>query len=150
MPTRPWPTINAIVPFGFWTEFTPVVPDVYKNAISPQQEIHDMACLLHKMKQYLEMMAHEVNVDKEALNALIAEFEKFMDGGFEDYYEAELRDYIIENFPALAQVFLTNGVFFGLNDEGYFVAYVANQMEFVLDTISDSTSENYGHLTITY
>ena len=148
--TRPWPTINSIVPFGFWTAFTPVVPDVYKNAISPQQQIHDIACLVHKLKEYVEMMADEVNVDKDALNALIAEFEKFMDSGFEDYYEEQLVSYIVENFPALAQVFLTNGVFFGLSDDGYFVANVANQLNFTLDTISDADDANYGHLTITY
>ena len=96
------------------------------------------------------MLGEEINIDRERLNLLVETFDKFMESGFEDYYEEQLEQYIIENFPMLAQVFLTNGVFFGLNDDGYFVANVANQLNFVLDTISDESSDKYGHLTITY
>ena len=146
----PRPTLDAIVPFGFWTKYTPVVPEIYKDAFSFQQQVHDMCCMLHKLVDYSDMLAENINLDHSAINDLEEKFQQFMDSGFEDYYEAELEQYIMENFPRLAQIFLRNGVFFGLNDDGYFVANVANQLEFVLDTISDPSSENYGHLTITY
>lgn len=139
-----------IVPFSGWNAFTPVVPEVYKNAYSMQQQIHDMCCMLHKLKEYADMLGENINIDHAAIERLEELFQQFVDHGFEEYYEAELRNYIIQNFPALAQIFLTNGVFFGLTDDGYFVAYVANQLQFTLDTISDASSENYGHLTITY
>lgn len=146
----PIPTISPIVPYAFWTKFTPVVPDIYKDAISQQQMLHDICCMLHKLREYSDMLGENINIDHEAIAELEAEFQSFVDGGFEDYYANLLDEWLIEHFPTIARMFFIDGVFFGLSDDGYFIANVANQMNFELNTISDPTSDNYGHLTITY
>lgn len=143
-PTPPVPLWPAFFPSA------PVVPKLYYDALSPEQRIKKICEQLQRLCDYANELGIALNIDRDTLNKLLADFEKFIESGFEDYYEGLLNEYLVENFPSLAQVFLTNGVFFELSDDGYFVANVANQLNFTLDTISDATSESYGHLTITY
>lgn len=142
--------MNNINPYRHWTAFTPVVPDIYKDAISPQQQIHDMCCAIHKLIKYVDMLGDNINIDRETIELLKENFDKFMESGFDDFYKAQLEEWIRDHFGEVIQSVLNQGVFFGLTDSGYFCANVAYQLAFILDTIADYSDENYGRLTITY
>ena len=119
--------MGPIVPFNFWTAFTPVIPDVYKEAISPQQQIHDMCCMLHKLVCYSDMLARELNIDKQKLQELSDMFDKFMESGFEDYYAEQIHAWVIENMPSIIEDAIRM-VFFGLTADGYFCAWIPTSM----------------------
>ena len=58
------------------------------------------------------------------------------------WYEANIIDIIGE---------MVKQVFFGVNDQGYFVAYIPESWrDITFDTIMDYSSEYYGHLTLSY
>lgn len=145
-PTR----LNSILPFAGWNAFTPVVPEVYKNAYSMQQQVHDMCCMLHKLKEYADMLGENINLDHEAINALEEKFQQFMDSGFDDYYRAQIEQWINDNFIEVVRNLLNQGVWFGLTDDGYFCANSLWQLFIEFDTDMTPTSDSYGRLILRY
>ena len=143
-------TARPIPPFMGWTAFTPVVPDIYREAISPQQQIHDICCRLHRLTEYADMLSKEMNIDREIYDKLIADFEQFMASGFDDYYREQIEQWVRDNFLDLMKSILNQGVFFGLTDDGYFCAYEVWQLMIVFDTIASYDDDNYGKLVLTY
>lgn len=142
--------ISPVVPFAGFNAFTPVVPEVYKNAYSMQQQIHDMCCMLHKLKEYADMLGANINLDHEAINRLEEQFNQFMESGFDDYYKEQIREWVSDNFLQLMKNLLNQGVWFGLTDDGYFCANSLWQLLIEFDTDADPQSETYGHLILRY
>lgn len=145
-----FPKLNRIVPFAGWDAFTPVVPDIYKNAYSVQQEIHDMCCMLHKLKEYADMLGENINLDHDAINKLEEQFEQFMESGFDDYYRDQIQQWVKDNFLQLIKGLLNQGVWFGLTDDGYFCANSLWQLFIEFDTVMDENSDEYGRLLLYY
>lgn len=144
------PFVGPIVPFNFWTAFTPVVPDVYKEAISPQQQIHDMCCMLHKLVCYSDMLASELNIDKDKLQELSDTFDRFQESGFEDYYAEQIHAWVIENMPSIITDAIKM-VFFGLTADGYFCAWIPESWSDIwFDTGANYLRSDYGHLMILF
>lgn len=129
---------------------TPVIPDIYREAISPQQQIHDICCALKKLSEWSNELGYEVKLNHDAIDALEQQFQQFIDSGFADYYLDEIETWLSENLPDVIQTVLKM-IFFGLTDDGYFCAYVPKSWSnIIFGTIADYDSENYGHLTIGY
>jgi hypothetical protein len=84
----------------------------------------------------------------DALDKLQAEFEKFQESGFNDYYEAQVREWVSENLDyVFTQV--AKQVYFGLNLEGYFVVYVPQSWDdIVFDTGHVYSEDTYGRLIL--
>ena len=143
-------TTSPIPPFWGFSAFTPTIPKLYWDVKSQEQRILNLFDLLNKLVCYAEQMGIQLNVSQDELEKLKAEFEKFQDSGFEDYYAAQIEQWIRDNFNKIMKQILNQGIFFGLTEDGYFCANVAYQLTFVLDTIATYSDENYGHLTITY
>ena len=144
------PIVGPIVPFNFWTAFTPVVPDVYKDAISPQQQIHDMCCMLHKLVCYSDMLASELNIDKDKLQELSDMFDRFQESGFEAYYAEQIHAWVLENMPDIIRDAIRM-VFFGLTADGYFCAWIPDSWTDIwFDTGANYNRSDYGHLMILF
>lgn len=141
---------TPLTPFGTFMGATPVLPSMYWDVYSAEQRWKAICKLLKKLCEYVEYMGDEVNIDRNTINKLLADFEKFKESGFFDYYAAQLEQWIHDNFGEVMKSVLNNGVFFELTEDGYFCANVAYQLAFVLDTVADYSNDNYGHLTITY
>jgi hypothetical protein len=142
--------VVPLTPFGTFMGATPVLPSMYWDVYSAEQRWKAIAKLLKKLCDYVEYMGDEVNVDRDTINQLLEDFDKFKESGFFDYYAAQIEQWIRDNFTDVMRKILNQGIFFGLTADGYFCANVANQLTFVLDTIVDYSNENYGRLTITY
>lgn len=144
------PIVGPIVPFNFWTAFTPVVPDVYKDAISPQQQIHDMCCMLHKLVCYSDMLASELNIDKDKLQELSDMFDRFQESGFEDYYAEQIHAWVIDNMPDIIRDAIRM-VFFKLTADGYFCAWIPDSWSDIwFDTGANYNRSDYGCLMILF
>lgn len=141
---------GGLAPFPGFVPSAPVIPKLYWDAISQEQRIRRICEMLHKIFDYASQLGIAVNTDHATLERLLADFETFKESGFLDYYEEQLVLYIETHFNELMSKMLNAGVFFGLTEDGYFCANVAHQLAFVLDTIMDYSSDDYGRLTITY
>lgn len=140
-------------PVPLWPAFfpsAPVVPKLYYDALSPEQRIKKICEALHRLCEYANELSIAINLDHQTIEQLQADFTKFMESGFDDYYKEQLAAYIEDHFGEIIYKILNTGIFFGLTQDGYFCANVAYQLAFVLDTIIDYSSDNYGRLTITY
>lgn len=144
MPPNPVPIWPAFFPSA------PVVPKLYFDALSPEQRLKKLCEELHRLCEYANTLGLSINVDHKLIEQLQADFEKFMQSGFDDYYKEQLAAYIEDHFGEIVYKMLNTGVFFGLTEDGYFCANVAYQLAFVLDTIASYEDPNYGRLTITY
>lgn len=141
--------LNPLIPYGGFTTFTPTLPEFYWDVYSSEQRIKHICYELCKLAKYDDYLAEQLGLTRKDVEKLMADFEKFKESGFEDYYEQQINQWVIEHMPdIMAQA--TKMVFFGLTDDGHFCAYIPAQWAFVFDTIIDYDSDDYGRLTITY
>lgn len=141
---------TKLTPFCSFIGNTPVLPSLYWDVYSAEQRWKAIGKLLKKLCDYIEYMGDETNIDRDTINQLLDDFDKFKESGFFDYYAEQIEQWIRDNFGEVMKDVLNQGVFFGLTDDGYFCANVAYQLAFELDTIANYSDENYGHLTIKY
>ena len=85
------------------------------------------------------------------LNQLVEiqnEFDEFKEGGFEEYYEAQLDRWIRDNMEGIIGQSIKM-VFFGLTQNGHFVAYIADSWkEIRVDTGIVYNLSTYGRLIL--
>lgn len=137
-------------PYAGFTDYTPTIPKLYWNVYSQEQRYHAICKELHKLICYVDAVGDVTNENAEAIAELIAEFEKFKDSGFYDYYAEQIEKWINDNMPDIIRKAIKM-VFFGLNLEGYFVAYVPDAWsDITFDTPANYTDENYGRLILSY
>lgn len=146
-----YPDITRWVPcFAGFTMYSPAVPKLYWDVRSAEQRLKAICEQIHKMICYADMLGDKINITHDEIEALNALFEKFIESGFEDYYEEQIQAWINAHMPdIIAQAIKM--VFFGLTTDGYFCAYIPSSWEgIIFDTISDYSSDNYGCLTLSY
>lgn len=141
---------TSVVPYPFWNKFTPTLPALYWDVDSHEERIKRICLELHKLVEYADYLGENINLDHETIEQLLADFERFQESGFFDYYAEQIEQWVRDNFNDIMKQILNQGIFFGLTEDGYFCANVAYQLTFVLDTIANYSDENYGRLTITY
>lgn len=142
--------VQPLTPFGTFMGATPVLPSLYWDVYSAEQRWKAISKLLKKLCDYIGYMGDEINVDRDTLNRLVEDFEKFKESGFIDYYEEQINQWISENLPTILKSVLQGGVYFGLDENGYFMAYIADQLLLDFDTIADYSDDAYGRLVIKY
>lgn len=143
-PTRP----RALTPFGMFFGATPVLPSLYWDVYSAEQRWKAIAEHLKKICDYAEYIGNEVNIDRDSINQLLDEFQQFQDSGFEQYYEAQLHQWIQDNAAALFSE-MAKLVMFGLTDDGHFCAYIPDSWSDIwFDTIADYSDPLYGSLVL--
>ena len=149
-PTYPNGAASPIPPFWGFSAFTPTIPKLYWNVKSQEQRILNLFDLLNKLICYAEQMGIQLNVSQDELEKLKAEFEKFQDSGFEDYYEKQLAQWIKDNAATLFQL-LAKQVYFGLTDDGHFCAYIPDSWSDVtFDTGAVYGQADYGRLILRF
>lgn len=141
--------LSPLIPYGGFTKFTPTLPEFYWDVYSSEQRVKHICYELCKLARYDDYLAEQLGLTRADVEKLMADFEKFKESGFDDYYEDQISQWVNEHMPdIMAQA--TKMVFFGLTDDGHFCAYVPAQWAFVFDTSVDYTSDDYGRLSITY
>lgn len=144
MPFNPIPLWPAFFPSA------PVVPKLYYDALSPEQRIKKLCEELHRLCEYANMLGIRVNEDATLIEKLAEQFDKFIEGGFEEYYEGMLTAWILQNAGELLTKYIKL-VFFGLTQDGYFCAWIPESWsEITFDTVADYSDPLYGRLVLLY
>lgn len=139
-------------PFAGFTEFTPVIPKMYFDVHSVEQRYHVICSQLHKLVCYVDKFGEAMNITRADIEELKEQFQKFIDGGFEEYYEGLLNAWIIEHMPDIIRTYVKQ-VFFGLTLDGYFVAYIPEGSawkDVIFDTGQMYELDTYGRLMLYY
>lgn len=137
-----------IAPFFGFTEFTPTIPKLYWDVHSQEQRILRICDMLDKLICYSDYLGDNLNVTKDELEWLKGQFEEFKEHGFEDYYLEQIEKWINDNLETLFKL-LVHQVFFGLNLEGRFVAYIPESWDdIVFDTGYVYGVDTYGRLIL--
>jgi len=131
----------------------PTIPQIYMDAVSVEQQIKDLHCWLNSLSLYATT---ELNYDDEitAINTALSQLEDAIQdieqGSLEEHYVALLSAWINEHTSTLYEL-MCKQVFFALNDDGYFVAYVPDSWaDITFYTEGDTASSDYGKLQLWY
>lgn len=128
-----------------------LIPSVYDESLSYYEQIAKVLSVLEEVIKHLGETDANAKELKRLYYSLKEQFDEFVDGGFEEYYEALLRAWIDENAPSIVKDMLLTGVFFGLTSDGYFCAYKPSTWEDVqFDTGAIYGTEEYGRLILRY
>lgn len=139
-----------LVPFRGFTEFTPAIPKLYWDVDSAEQRYMLLCKQLHKLICYIDLVGDKVNVDHAEIEKLKADFQKFMESGFNDYYAAQLENWINERMPDIVRQAMLM-VWFGITLDGYFVGYVPESwQDIIFDTGAVYGTDEYGRLILQY
>lgn len=142
--------VSPFIPFNSFVAATPVLPTFYWDVYSAEERWKTICKLLKRITDYVEYMGEAVNIDREMYNQLSALFQQFMESGFEDYYEAQLEQWIKDNAGQLLSDYIKL-VFFGLTPDGYFCAWIPDTWdEITFDTVADYSDPLYGRLVLLY
>lgn len=126
-----------------------LIPSVYDESLSYYEQIAKVLSVLEEVIKHLGETDANAEELKRLYYLLKEQFDEFVDGGFEEYYEALLRAWIDENAPSIVKDMLLTGVFFGLTSDGYFCAYKPSTWEDVqFDTGAIYGTEEYGRLIL--
>lgn len=141
--------IQPLPPFFEWP-YTLVIPKFYWDAESLEQRTKYLCQLFDKLANYASQIAENDNGAVELVNELQAEFEKFKESGFDDYYAEQIAQWVADNMPEIIGEAIKN-VWFGLTDTGYFCAYVPDSWsDIMFDTGAVYGTETYGRLILRY
>lgn len=126
-----------------------LIPSVYDESLSYYEQIAKVLSVLEEVIKHLGETDANAEELKRLYYSLKEQFDEFVDGGFEEYYEDLLRAWIDENAPSIVEDMLLTGVFFGLTSDGYFCAYKPSTWEDVqFDTGAIYGTEEYGRLIL--
>ena len=141
--------LNRWIPcFKGFTEFTSSVPKLYWNVKSQEQRILAICENLHKLICFCDFLGDKVNVDHDAIVELQKLFEKFQESGFDDYYAEQVERWIDSHLTYVFTL-VAKQVYFGLNLEGYFVAYIPDGWDdIIFDTGMVYGEDTYGRLIL--
>lgn len=140
-------------PVPLWPAFfpsAPVVPKLYYDALSPEQRIKKICEELHRLCEYANMLGENINLDHASIAQLQADFQRFIDGEYDQYYKDVIYQWIQDNFANLISEGVKQ-VFFGLTDDGYFCAYIPESWnEISFDTGAVFGRSDYGRLILRF
>ena len=86
-----YPVPMFVPPYGaFVLPDPPVIPKLYWGALTQEERIRKLCHELHKICEYANTLGIAINLDHRIIAELEAEFEKFKEHGFDDYYREQL------------------------------------------------------------
>lgn len=134
--------------FAGFTEFTPTIPKMYWDVESQEQRILAICRQLHKLVCYADMLGDRISINREDIDELQMLFGQFMESGFDDYYAKQVEQWIDEHLTFVFE-HTAKQVYFGLNEQGYFVAYIPESWDdIVFDTGMQYGMDTYGRLIL--
>lgn len=139
---------NIIPRFSFWDPGTWAIPKLYWDAFSQEQRIHAICKQLAKIIGYADYISNQVNENSTDISELQNLFEQFMESGFDDYYAEQIEQWVNDNLEVLYHL-LIKQVYFGLTDDGHFIAYIPESWnDIIFDTGFDYSNDLYGRLIL--
>lgn len=128
------------------------IPSLYWNEWTAEQRIECICETLRNLECYAQELGVQVNLDIKTINDVLKRLEELEGGKWFDLYSEQLRTWINENLESIIGNAIRM-VFFGLTDEGHFVAYIPEGTgwdDISFDTVMNYANENYGRLVLRY
>ena len=100
-----------------------LIPSVYDESLTYYEQLAKVLTVLKETITHLGETDTNVEKLKQLYNELSAEFEKFKNGEYDEFYQQRIMEWIHANVERLVKEALMTGVWFGLTDDGYFCAY---------------------------
>ncbi len=144
---------QPIASFRFWCQ--KVLPLVYDDSLS----YYEVLC---KLTEYMNVVIDNQDFFNKTLEEygltieqlqndvkdLQIELEKVKNGDYVSLYLDSIIAWIDKNLQGLVAR-IVKYVYFGLTQNGYFIAYIPDTWDFItFDTIIDPKSDLYGHLVL--
>lgn len=141
------PGLNFPIYSG-WTQYTPVIPKLYWNVYSAEQRMKQLCLNFDKVEHYLDYIAtlmNEWNIEfSEEMRKELAKIWEAVNNGLEN----AVHDWITENMNKIFTT-IAKQVYFGLNEQGYFVAYIPEGWDdIIFDTGMVYGEDTYGRLIL--
>ena len=143
------PGLNFPIYSG-WTQYSPVIPKLYWDVYSAEQRMKQLCMNFDKVEHYLDYMAelmNQWNIEfTDEMNEQLTALWNTVNGDFEKDFNKWFNENI-ESYMKKA----TSMVYFGINLEGYFVAYVPESWsDIIFDTGMVYGLDTYGRLILRY
>jgi hypothetical protein len=126
-----------------------VLPAVYDDSLSYYEVLAKVQAKCNELvtsNNYLQRWQDEQD---NVIADLARQVEDFINGGYRQDFDQFAQAWLRENIEE-ALALGTHMVFFGLDDSGYFKAYIPQRWSFVFGTVLDYDDPNFGSLTIRY
>lgn len=134
--------------FKFWCQ--KVLPLVYDDSLSYYELLNKVVNFINNLVEISNSMGEQINKNTTDIAALQQQFQKFMESGFNDYYAAQVEKWINDNLTFI-YTHTVKQIYFGLTDDGYFVAYIPESWDDItFSTIMSCDPEMYGRLVLSY
>ena len=137
---------KAVFPLRFWCQR--VLPAVYDDSLSYYEAVYKMGNKLNEIIAIINDSDSSLADMQDAIKELQEEFEKFKESGFDDYYAEQVEQWVKNN---LDYIFgrVVKQVYFGLTQDGYFVAYIPKSWnDIIFDTGANFSLDTYGRLIL--
>lgn len=136
----------AIEPYVFWCQ--KVLPAVYDDSLAFYENVCKMVEKLNEVIEYANLSGPAMEELQNQIDDLKQQLEDFKEHGFDDYYKEQIAQWVSDNLQYIMETVIRQ-VFFGLNTEGYFVAYVPESWnDIVFDTGAVYNLDTYGRLIL--
>lgn len=140
------PALATISQFRFWCQ--KVLPAVYDDSLSYYELLCKVIKKLNDMIAVDNEQTAAIKIIVAQLNELKEIFEKFKETGFDEYYKKKVEEWIDKNLDYIYR-YTVKQVYFGLNEDGYFVAYIPESWEdIIFDTGMQYGVDTYGRLIL--
>lgn len=127
---------KEVKPLRYWVQ--KVLPLVYDDSLSYYELLDKVVHKLNEVVASNDELVDYVGPFSDKINAIERELKELLDDGYVEMIQRYMADAI-------------KHVYFGLTNAGYFAAYIPdNWSDLHFSTISDYSSELYGHLVLTY
>jgi hypothetical protein len=137
-----------IVPYGSYTAYTPALPQFYWDVYSAEQRIKHICFETDKLAHYASYLAELLGKNNEDIQELRDYVNEFLTSGFDDALAEKIAKWIDDHLQFIFTHTIRQ-VYFGLTQDGHFVAYVPDSWsDIVFDTGSDINLSTYGRLIL--
>ena len=138
------PGLNFPIYSG-WGQYTPVIPKLYWDVYSQEQRLKQLCMNFDKVEHYLDYVAELMNEwNIEFTDEIEAELEKMWDAVHSGYEDALQKWFETDFFKSVVKQ-----VYFGLTDDGHFIAYIPEGWDdIIFDTGFNYDEDTYGRLIL--
>ena len=140
---------DLISPYHLWEPPTWVIPKMYWDAMSQEQRIHAICRQIEKLICYVDYLGGNVDELTIKYDELRADFDKFMESGFDDYYLEQIEAWVYANMPQIIG-YAMRMVFFGCTADGHFTAYIPDSWDPIYFNygVDYQDKNTYGHIIL--
>lgn len=139
----------------YWCQL--VLPAVFDDSLSYYElvakvvkKLNEVINSNNELAGYVATNTRDIAQLKEDVELLNSEFEKIKNGQYTSLYIEAMKDWIAENLINIVGQ-IVKFVWFGLSDDGHFVAYIPTSWRFLtFDMVADPDSPDYGRLLLSY